>query len=115
MFVGSVTLIGLIDTKCYRLMEVRYCLQLEEFTNGLAFLFCPLLHSDFFKESIQTSTSLQYVFIPPYIRMYIYNDSSVHGCHLNVDLLQAEAQADAGAVAGAGSGAASGSGSSICY
>lgn len=47
--------------------------------------------------------------------MYIYNDSRVHGCHLNVDLLQAEAQADAGAVAGAGSGAASGSGSSICY
>lgn len=108
MFVGAVTLIGLIDTKCC-------CLQLEEFTNGLAFLFCPLLHSDFFKEGIQTSTSLQYIFIPPYKRMYIYNDSSVHGCHLNVDLLQAEAQADAGAVAGAGSGAASGSGSSICY
>lgn len=72
MFVGAVTLIGLIDTKCYRLMEVRYCLQLEEFTNGLAFLFCPLLHSDFFKEGIQNSTSLQYVFIPHiYVCTYI--------------------------------------------
>lgn len=69
--------------------------------------------------SSRRAYKLQLVFniylYPPYICMYIYNDSSVHGCHLNVDLAQAEAQPDAGAGAGAGSEAASGSGSSICY